>query len=62
LKWIGKGVLLVGKRIIKYGEDIPSGIHKDRLRRLKEQKCIGTIIEPVAPERANNSDKSPTKS
>jgi hypothetical protein len=51
MKWIGKGVLLVGRKIIKHGDDIPSGIHKDRLKRLKEQGNIGVVIEPVKPEK-----------
>jgi hypothetical protein len=54
MKWIGTGVLLVGKKLIKYGDDIPSGIHKDRLRRLKRDKCIGSIVEAVVPEPESN--------
>lgn len=50
-RWIGAGVLSYGGKDIKYGDPIPDGIDKDRLKLLKDQGQVGEIIEYVDPSK-----------
>jgi hypothetical protein len=51
LKWIGKGVLKVGDKLLKHGDNIPKNFDKKRLKKFKTQGLIGAIIEPVEAEK-----------
>lgn len=66
MKWIGRGVLSIGDRLLKHGDNIPRNFPKERLEYFKKKGLIGTIIEPVKPEpeKANtkNASKSSSKS
>ncbi|MCK5219316.1 hypothetical protein KAR10_07335 [bacterium] len=46
-KWIGEGVLRVGKKLIGYGKDIPTELSRGRLNKLIKKGKIGKLIEAV---------------
>lgn len=62
MKWIGKGVLRIGKKRIGYGDDIPKNFPKERIKKLAKKRLIGEIAEPVDPETIKVTSKSGGKS
>ncbi len=47
-KWIDKsGTFGIGKNAIKYGEDMPEGMGKARLKELRASGQVGEILAPV---------------
>lgn len=49
MKWIGKGTLRISNKLtLFYGDDIPKGFPKERLKALQKQGKIGDIIEKIS--------------